>query len=396
MITEKLRPFGTTIFAEMTALAQKHGAINLAQGFPDFEGPPEIVEAAVRALRSGDNQYARSRGHPELVRAVADSQKRYYGLEYDPMEEVVVFSGATEGIAASLLGILNPGDEVILFEPFYDSYPPGLALSGAVPRFLTLRFPDFALDGDALRALVTARTRMIVLNTPMNPTGKVFTREELGVIAEVCQDHDLVALTDEVYEHLVFDGAEHIPLATLPGMRERTLTLSSAGKTYSFTGWKIGWGTGPRALVEGAQAAHQFLTYAIATPLQVAVAYALDHHTHEYVHAFRAEYEARRDYLIPALEDAGLRVVTPEGTYFIYAAFGEIFEGDDREFGYWLTREHGVAALPPSSFYQVGVDEGRRLTRFAFCKRMETLQKAADRLRRMGEGRHRIRRGEQT
>ena len=384
LITERLRPFGTTIFAEMTALAQKHGAINLAQGFPDFEGPPEIVEAAVRALRSGDNQYARSRGHPELVRAVADTQKRHYGLEYDPMEEVVVFSGATEGIAASLLGILDPGDEVILFEPFYDSYPPGLALSGATPRFLTLRFPDFALDGNALRALVTDRTRMIVLNTPMNPTGKVFSREELQVIAGVCQEHDLIALTDEVYEHLFFDDAEHIPLATLPGMRERTLTLSSAGKTYSFTGWKIGWGTGPKALVDGAQAAHQFLTYAIATPLQAAVAFALRNHTEDFLLGFRAEYTARRDYLTDALEQAGLRVVVPRGTYFIYAAFEEIFQGDDRAFAYWLTLEHGVAALPPSSFYQVGIDEGRRLTRFAFCKRMETLQAAAERLRRIG------------
>lgn len=384
MITEKLRPFGTTIFAEMTALAQEHGAINLAQGFPDFEGPPEIVEAAVRALRSGDNQYARSRGHPELVHAIAESQRLYYGMEYDPMEEVVVFSGATEGIAASMLGLLNPGDEVILFEPFYDSYPPGLALSGAVPRFLTLRFPDFALDGSALRALVNDRTRMIVLNTPMNPTGKVFTREELEIIAGVCREHDLMALTDEVYEHLVFDDAEHVPLATLPGMRERTLTLSSAGKTYSFTGWKIGWGTGPRALVDGAQAAHQFLTYAIPTPLQGAVAYALRNHNTEYLKGFKAEYTVRRDFLVSVLQDAGFDVVVPQGTYFILAGFEKVFSGDDREFGYWLTREHGVAALPPSSFFHVGLEEGRRLTRFAFCKRMETLEAAAERLRKLG------------
>jgi len=386
MITRKLRPFGTTIFAEMTALAQGHGAINLAQGFPDFEGPPEIVEAAVRALRSGDNQYARSRGHPELVHAIAETQERLYGLTYDPMEEVVVFSGATEGIAASLLGLLNPGDEVILFEPFYDSYPPGLAMSGAVPRFLTLRFPEFSVDDDALRALVTDRTRMIVLNTPMNPTGKVFSREELEVIAALCREHDLLALTDEVYEHLVFDEAKHIPLASLPGMRERTLTLSSAGKTFSFTGWKIGWGTGPKALVDGAQAAHQFLTYAIATPLQVAVAYALRNHTQAYLDGFRAEYTSRRDFLVSALEEAGLQVVVPKGTYFIYAAFRNVFQGDDREFGYWLTREHGVAALPPSSFYHEALNEGRRLTRFAFCKRMETLEAAAGRLRKIGSG----------
>ncbi len=383
MITRKLRPFGTTIFAEMTALAQKHDAINLAQGFPDFEGPSEIVEAAVRALRSGDNQYARSRGHPELVRAIAESQERYYGMAFDPMEEVVVFSGATEGIAASMLGILNPGDEVILFEPFYDSYPPGLALSGATPRFLTLRFPDFALDGEALRALVSDRTRMIVLNTPMNPTGKVFTREELEVIGEICQEHDLIALTDEVYEHLVFDDAEHIPLASIPGMRDRTLTLSSAGKTYSFTGWKIGWGTGPRELVDAAQAAHQFLTYAIPTPLQAAIAFALQHYHQDFLVGFRAEYTKRRDFLLSALNGAGFQTFVPRGTYFIYAAFADLFDGDDRDFGYWITREHKVAALPPSSFYHEGIEEGRRLTRFAFCKRMETLEAAAERLRRI-------------
>lgn len=383
MTAERLRPFGTTIFAEMTALAQEHGAINLAQGFPDFEGPREVVEAAVEALRSGDNQYARSRGHPELVRAVAESYERNFGLTFDPMDEVVVFSGATEGIAASLLGHLNPGDEVILLEPFYDSYPPGLALSGAIPRFLTLRFPDFALDPDALRALVNRRTRMIVLNTPMNPTGKVFSREELEIIAAVCQEHDLMALTDEVYEHLTFDGARHIPLAGIPGMRERTLTLSSAGKTYSFTGWKIGWGVGPRHLVDGAQAAHQFLTYAVPTPLQRAVAFALTHCTNQYLAGFRAEYAARRDFLVASLREVGFRLDAPQGTYFLLADFREVFQGDDREFAYWLTREHGVAAIPPSAFYQEDAREGRRLARFAFCKRMETLEDAAERLRRI-------------
>lgn len=381
MISEKLRPFGTTIFAEMTALAEDFGAINLAQGFPDFEGPPEIVEAAVQALRSGDNQYARSRGHPELVRAIADTQKQHYGMEYDPMEEVVVFSGATEGIAASMLGLLNPGDEVIVLEPFYDSYPPGLALSGAVPRYLTLRAPDFALDGDALGALVNDRTRMIVLNTPMNPTGKVFTADELEVVAALCREHNLIALTDEVYEHLVFDDARHIPLASLPGMRDRTLTLSSAGKTYSFTGWKIGWGTGPRALIDGAQAAQQFITYAVSTPLQVGVAFALRNYTEEFLSSFRAEYTARRNYLVSALESAGFTVTAPQGTYFVLAGFQDLFKGDDRAFAYWLTENHGIAPLPPSSFYHADVEEGRRLTRFAFCKRMETLEAAAERIR---------------
>jgi len=383
VITKRLVPFGTTVFAEMTALAQDHQAINLAQGFPDFEGPPEIVEAAVHALRSGENQYARSRGHPSLVEAIAESQSRNYGLDYDPLTEVVVFSGATEGIAASLLGLLNPGDEVILFEPFYDSYPPCLALSGAVPRFITLRFPDFALDEAALRALVTPRTRMIVLNTPMNPTGKVFTEEELGIIASVCQEHDLIALTDEVYEHLVFDEAEHKPLATMPGMRERTLTLSSAGKTFSFTGWKIGWGTGPATLLDGAQAAHQFLTYAVPTPLQKAVAFALGNFRENFLAQFRSEYLARRDFLVTALQDVGFEVAIPKGTYFILVDFTPVFEGTDWEFARWLTVEHGVAAIPPSSFFQADAGEGRRLARFAFCKRMETLEAAVDRLRRI-------------
>ena len=384
MIAEKLVPFGTTVFAEMTALAQRHNAINLAQGFPDFEGPSEMVEAAVEALRSGDNQYARSRGHPVLVEAIAEAQNRYYGLSYDPTDEVVVFNGATEGIAASLLGILNPGDEVVLFEPFYDSYPPCLAMAGAVPRFVTLRFPDFGLDEDALRAVVNNNTRMIVLNTPMNPTGKVFTKAELEVIAGICLEHDLLVLTDEVYEHLVFDESTHLPLASIPGMRDRTLTLSSAGKTYSFTGWKIGWATGPRGLIDGAQAAHQFLNYTIATPLQTAVAYALNHHALEYLATFRAEYKARRDFLVAALMEAGFEVSPPQGTYFILAGFRNLFPGDDWAFAEWLTREHGVAVIPPSAFYQADAEEGRSLARFAFCKRMETLEQAAERLRRIG------------
>jgi N-succinyldiaminopimelate aminotransferase len=380
LITRRLVPFGTTVFAEMTALAETHSAINLAQGFPDFEGPEEIVEAAVRALRSGNNQYARSRGHPPLVQAIAEAQRRYYGLEYDPMEEVVVFSGATEGIAASLLGILNPGDEVILFEPFYDSYRPCIALAGAVPRVLTLPFPDFPLDEAALRNLVNENTRMILLNTPMNPTGKVFTEGELRVLAAVCQEHDLVAVTDEVYEHLVFDDARHVPLATIPGMRERTLTLSSAGKTYSFTGWKIGWATGPAHLIDGAQAAHQFLTYAIPTPLQEAVAYALTDFGQEFLRGFQAEYLARRNFLMDSLTSVGFDVAIPSGTYFVLADFTSLFDGDDWEFARWLTLEHGVAALPPSSFYSESRSEARHLTRFAFCKRMETLRAAVERL----------------
>ena len=253
MIAERLQPFGTTIFSEMTALALEHRAINLSQGFPDFEGPPEIVEAAVLALRSGHNQYPRSMGVPPLVQAIAQHQLDQYQLDYDPMREVVVFSGATEGIASSLLGLLNPGDEVLVFEPFYDSYPACIAMAGAVPRFCTLRFPDFALDPDALAACFSDRTKLVLLNTPHNPTGKVFEPSELKVIADLCHRHDAYVLADEVYEHLTYDDARHVPMASLPGMRDRTLTLSSAGKTYSLTGWKIGWATGPASMVAAAQ-----------------------------------------------------------------------------------------------------------------------------------------------
>jgi aspartate/methionine/tyrosine aminotransferase len=380
VISTKLRPFGVTIFTEMTHLAQEHGAINLSQGFPDFDGPAGIIDAAVAAMRAGENQYARSRGPPLLVRAIAASRRRHYGLEYDPETEVTVCSGATEAIASSLLGLLEPGDEVILIEPFYDSYPACLALAGAVPRYLTLRFPDFAVDLDALRRLVTRRTRLLVLNTPHNPTGKVFTRTELEGIAAVCQEHDLRVLADEVYEHLTYDDAVHLPLASLPGMRDRTLTLSSTGKTFSLTGWKIGWAVGPRDMIDATQAAHQFVTFATATPLQVAMAYALEHYTDAYLTDLRSEYGARRAVLVDALRAAGFEVAVPRGTYFVVADFRRIFDGEDREFVRWLIAAHGVAAIPPSVFYAAAPDEGRHLVRFAFCKQLETLRAAAARL----------------
>ena len=380
MISKKLTPFGTTIFSEMTALALKHEAINLSQGFPDFEGPPEVVEAAVEALRSGDNQYARSMGHPRLVEAVARHQAHHWGLEYDPLNEITVFSGATEGIASSLLGLLNPGDEVVLFEPFYDSYPACVALAGATPRFVTLRFPDFALDRDAFERAFTPRTRVLLLNTPHNPTGKVFTRDELSFMAERCRERNVIVVTDEVYEHLVFTGATHVPMASMPGMRDRTLTLSSAGKTFSFTGWKVGWATGPTSLVAAAQAAHQFVTFATATPLQVAVAHALNHLGDDYFSTLRKDYEAKRDFLVRTLETAGLRPAVPEGTYFVIADFSEVHDGDDRTFVKDLIEKRGVAAIPPSVFYQANPEAGSKLVRFAFCKQHKTLEAAAKRL----------------
>ena len=383
MINRRLIPFGTTIFAEMTKLAEERGAINLSQGFPDFEGPPGIVDAAVEALRSGRNQYARSRGQPELVTAIAAARKTHYGQEFDPMTEVVVTSGATEAIASSMLGLLNPGDEVVLFEPTYDSYAPCVAMAGAVARYVPLRFPDFRLDPERLAGAVTDRTRMIVLNSPHNPTGKVFDRPELDAIAALARDRDLVVLSDEVYEHLRFDGAEQVPIATLPDMHERTLSLSSTGKTFSYTGWKIGWATGPAPLIDAVQAAHQFLTYAVSTPLQTAMAHAIQDASEEYFVDFRREYAARRDYLVGVLREVGFKVAVPRGTYFVLASFEGLFEGDDREFARWLTTEHGVAAIPPSAFYPAHPEEGRSLVRFAFCKRIETLEHAAERLRRI-------------
>lgn len=365
----------------MTALAARHGAINLAQGFPDFDGPPEIPEAAFAAMRAGHNQYARSMGHPELVTALAEQARALYGLDYDPMTEIAVTCGATEGIAAALLGLLDPGDEVILFEPFYDSYQACVALAGARPRFCPLRFPDFALDEGALARLFGPRTRLLVLNTPHNPTGKVFTAEELDRIAALCQAHGAIVLTDEVYEHLTFEGAAHIPMASRPGMRERTLTLSSAGKTFAYTGWKIGWAMGPAPLVAALQSAHQFLTFCAATPLQVAMAQAIRSHGASYFERLRADYAARRDLLTGILREVGFRVAEPAGTYFVLADFGALWAGDDRSFARHLTETVGVTAIPPSVFYAEAVDEGRRLLRFAFCKRLETLEAAAERLR---------------
>jgi N-succinyldiaminopimelate aminotransferase len=380
VVAERLRPFGTSIFAEMTALSDVHRAINLSQGFPDFEGPAEILEAAVASLRAGHNQYARSMGHPLLVEAIAGKVGDLYGLDVDPYRQVTVFCGATEGIASSLLGLLDPGDEVILFEPYYDSYPAIVALAGATSRYYTLRFPDFAIDLAELAALFTSRTRLIVVNTPHNPTGKVFTRAELESIAALCLERDVLVLTDEVYEHLTYDGAAHVPMASLPGMFDRTLTLSSTGKTFSFTGWKIGWAVGPVPLVAAAQAAHQFVTFCAPAPLQVAMATAISDFRGPYLARLQAEYAERRDLLVDALTASGFGVAVPRGTYFVVADFTGLSAADDRTFARTLVEDYGVAAIPPSAFYTAAPEEGRRLLRFAFCKRLETLRAAAERL----------------
>ena len=377
----RLRPFGTTVFSEMTRLAEQHRAINLSQGFPDFDGPPALVEAARDALAAGHHQYARSAGAPALVEALAREQEQRLGLRYDAWEELVVTSGATEAIAAAVIGLAEPGDEVVLFEPYYDSYPATLAMAQAVPKVITLEFPEFEIRAADLDEAIGPRTRLLVLNTPHNPSGRVFSRVELERIAAACHQHDLYVIADEVYEHLTFGDSEHVSIASLPGMRERTLRISSAGKTFSSTGWKLGWAAGPRELVGAVQAAHQFLTFSTATPLQMALAQFLPTVTLEFFDEFRREYAERRDLLVEVLRDCGFRVAEPEGTYFVLADFSSLFDGDDRAFARHLIEAAGVAAIPPSAFYQRSPQAARSLVRFASCKRLETLESAGQRLR---------------
>lgn len=380
-LTDRLEPFGTSIFAEMTRLANEHQAVNLAQGFPDFDGPSELVDEVVAAMRAGDNQYARSMGHPLLVAALARRQARLWDLPYDAMTEVVVTSGATEAIAAALLGLLRSGDEVLLLEPFYDSYQAIVSLAGARSRYATLRFPDFELPVDDLARLITPATRVLVLNTPHNPTGRVFSRAELEAVAELARRHDLWVISDEVYEHLTYDGHRHLSIAALPGMRERTLVISSAGKTFSFTGWKIGWCFGPAPMIAAVQGAHQFLTFATSTPVQAGLARFLERLDDAYYTTLAREYQARRDTLRATLRALAFDVPACQGSYFLLAGIRPLTAADDRSFALELIRERKVATVPPSVFYAAAPEEGRRLLRFAFCKRPETLALAAERLR---------------
>jgi len=389
MVADRLQPFRTTIFAEMTRLANERGAINLSQGFPDFDGPAFVMDAAAHAARDGRNQYAHPAGEPLLRHAVASWHERNGGGAVDPDNEVTVTAGCTEALAAALLGLVNPGEEVVLFQPYYDSYRACCAMAGAEPRFVTLRPPAeqggaFWIDEAELRAAFTPRTKAVLVNTPHNPTGKVLTRDELGLIAQLCVEHDVIAITDEVYERLWFDeSAPHVRLATLPGMRERTLTLSSLGKTFSYTGWKIGWAVGPARLQAGLRSAHQFLIFTVATPLQHGAAAALNDGEQSVVELVK-HYREARDMLCEVLRDVGFGVYDPQGTYFVMVDHTPVSARhglkDDVEFCKWLTGEIGVAAIPPSFFY-ADPAEGASLARFAFCKRMETLEAAAQRLR---------------
>lgn len=383
LLNRRLASFGTTIFAEMSALAARTGAINLGQGFPDTDGPAEIAEAASRAVLSGlGNQYPPGPGVPELRTAIAQHQQRFYGLPYEPDTEVLVTAGATEAIAASLLALLEPGDEVIALEPYYDSYAACIAMAGAsrVPVTLRPHAGAFTLDLDELRAAVTPRTRLILLNTPHNPTGTVLTPVELAAIAELARERDLLVVTDEVYEHLVFEGA-HVPLASLPGMRERTVTIGSAGKTFSFTGWKVGWITAPPELVSAVRSAKQFLTYVSSGPFQYAIAQALQL-PDDYFDGFRADLAAKRDILADGLTAAGFEVFRPQGTYFITTDITPLGEKDGLAFCRALPERCGVVAIPNQVFYDDRA-AGATQVRWAFCKKTEVLEEAAARLRRL-------------
>ncbi|MEW2118962.1 pyridoxal phosphate-dependent aminotransferase [Streptomyces sp. NPDC005474] len=387
-LNRRLAEFGTTIFAEMSALAVTTGSINLGQGFPDTDGPQEIREAAVRALRDGrGNQYPPGPGVPELRTAIAAHQERRYGLSYDPDREVLVTAGATEAIAAALLALVEPGDEVIALEPYYDSYAACIAMAGAARVPVTLRPHEgaFRLDLDELRAAVTPRTRLLLINTPHNPTGTVLTRDELAEIARLAVERDLLVVTDEVYEHLVFDDAGHLPLASFPGMRERTVSIGSAGKTFSFTGWKVGWVTSTPELVSAVRSAKQFLTYVASGPFQYAVAEALAL-PDSYFEAFRADMRAKRDLLATGLKEAGFEVFTPSGTYFITTDIRPLGAtlsegGDGFAFCRALPERAGVVAIPNAVFYDHR-EEGAPFVRFAFCKQTSVLEEAAQRLRK--------------
>ncbi len=384
-LTNKLAGFGTTIFAQMSALAVRTGSINLGQGFPDTDGPVEVLDAAVEAIRAGVNQYPPGPGMPVLREAIAEHQQRFYGLSHDPDSEVLVTAGATEALAGALLGMLDVGDEVVLFEPMYDSYQACIALAGAVVKPVLLR-PSvggrYEFDPDEFVAAFSARTKLVLLNTPHNPTGKVFTRDELELIAGVAQERDVLVVTDEVYEHLVFSGAEHVPLATLPGMADRTLTISSGGKTFNTTGWKIGWLCGPARMVAAARTAKQFLTYVSGAPFQPATAVGL-RLPDAFFTEVAVDLEAKRDRLFDGLEAAGFNAYRPEATYFTTVDIRPLQpDGDGIAFCLQLPERVGVVAIPNQVFY-ANPQHGRHLVRFACCKQLDVIDEAVERLSRL-------------
>jgi aspartate/methionine/tyrosine aminotransferase len=371
--------FTESVIREMTRLANVHGAINLGQGFPDFPAPAEVKEAAARAIAEDHNQYPITWGVPAFREAIAAMYDRDHGLVVDPETEIAVTCGATEAMAASFLGLLDPGDEVVTFEPFYESYAPDAVMAAATLRYVTLRPPTWTFDPAELASAFGPRTRAIVIGTPHNPTGKVFTREELKLIAELCIERDAIAITDEIYEHITYDGARHIPIATLPGMRERTVTINALSKTYAVTGWRVGWAMAAPALMAGIRSTHDFLTVAAATPLQIAGVTALGLPA-SYYEELREGYAARRDAMMRILADAGFAAEAPEGAYYVMADVSSLGLPDDVAAATYLVEQIGIAAVPGSSFFS-RPELGSRLLRFAFPKRLETLEEADRRLR---------------
>ena len=381
MLSQKASQFTESVIREMTRLAQIHKAINLAQGMPDFEAPAEIKEAACRAIMGGINQYAITWGAKVFRDAIAAKAKSRWGLEVDPERQITVTCGSTEAMIASLLAVINPGDEVVIFEPFYENYGPDTILSGATPRFVTLHAPDWHFDPRELESAFNNRTRAIIINTPNNPTGKVFSREELQFIAGLCQKWDVLAITDEIYEHIVYDDQVHRAMATLDGMQDRTITINALSKTYSVTGWRVGYVIASPELTQGIRKVHDFLTVGAPAPLQEAGARALAL-PEQYYTDLAASYQRGRDLLLMALRDANFHCSTPQGAYYIMADFGGLSLLNDRDFTHYLVRDIGVAVVPGSSFFREP-EKGSRYVRLCFCKKDSTLQSAAERLQKI-------------
>jgi aminotransferase len=380
-VSRKALSFTESVIREMTRLAQQHDAVNLAQGFPDFAAPEAVKEAAIAAIRKDINQYAITWGTKRLREAISARYRFAYGMEVHPEREITVTCGATEAMIATLLALVDPADEVIVFEPFYENYGPDAILSGAHPRYVTLREPDWQFDPQELEAAFNNRTRAIIINTPNNPTGKVFSREELGQVARLCQKWGVVAVTDEIYEYILFDGVEHVPLASLDGMAERTVTIGSLSKTYSVTGWRVGWAVAAPELTSGIRKVHDFLTVGAAAPLQEAAAEALAL-PDSYYETLAGNYRSRRDRFLPILRGAGFRCYVPQGAYYIMTDISAFGFSDDVAFARHLVESVGVAAVPGSSFYQ-RAERGNQKLRFAFCKKTETLDAAAEKLQKL-------------